>query len=166
MALITYTNVFKDNIYDSLVTIIGDQFDVNTGLDVNDIKLGEVEESDIGKFKQGFMTIVPVTDEHIEYVAQMDERRYTVQLNYYRTFQRLTQTEMDILTDFGEHLRQLLANNSDYRPSGSYKWHDGIAETVDYTQDLSDIEDFSEEPIHGVTVVRLLFSAIVATEFV
>ena len=153
------------NLYNGLKDMIGSDFTVKTGLDVNNIKIGEVEEKDLGDFAQGFLTIVPVTDEHEEYLAQMDERKYSVQLNYYRTFQRLTKNELDELTDFGERLRQLLVNNSDYSPSGVQKWFGGIVEIVDYTQDLSDIEDFSEEPIQGVSVVRFVFSVITATEF-
>ena len=154
------------NLYNGLKDIIGSDFTEKTGLDVNDIKIGKVEEKDLGRFGQGFLTIVPATDEHEEYLAQMDERKYTVQLSYYRTFQRLTIIEMDILTEFGERLRRILVNNSDYSPSGIYKWHGGVVDIVDYTQDLSDIEEFSEEPIQGVSVVRFVFSVITATEFV
>ena len=163
---ITYVNVFEDNLYDNLRTIIGAEFDQSTGLDINNIKLGEIEESDTGKFTHGFLTVVPVEDIHLEWVGQMDERRYTLQLNYYRQFHRMIENTYDELSDFAEHLRQLLANNSDYSPSGVYKWHDGIVELVDYSQDLEELEELTEEPIEGVSVVRLTFSAVVATEFV
>ena len=163
---ITYVNVFEDRIYDNLKTIIGDEFTPKAGLGKNNIKLGKVDLSDMGEFGEGFLTIVPTTDIHEEYLAKMDERRYTVELNYYRTFQRLKQKEMDVLTDFGEHLRQLLVNNSDFTLLGVHQWIGGIVDIVDYTQDLSDIEDLIDEPLQGVTVVRLTFSVITATEFV
>ena len=163
---ITFINVMKDNLYDNLVTIIGAEFDVNSGLDINNIKLGKVDLADTGKFKQGFLTIVPVIDEHEAWLAQMDERRYSVNINYYRTFNRLQETEFDVLTDFAEHLRQLLANNSDFTPSGAHKWFGGIVEEVDYDQDLEELEELTEETLTGIAIARLLFSVTTATEFV
>ena len=163
---ITYINVMKDNLYTNLVSIIGAEFDVNTGLDINNIKLGKVDLDDTGKFKQGFLTIVPVIDEDEKYLAQMNERRYTVSLNYYRTFNRLRETEFDVLTDFAEHLRQLLVNNSDFSPSGAHKWIGGIVEEVDYDQDLEELEELTDEPLPNIAIARLLFSVTTATKFV
>lgn len=163
---ITYTNVMKDNLYTNLVSIIGAEFDVNSGLDINDIKLGKVDFSDIGRFKQGFLTIVPVIDEHEAWLAQMDERRYTVNINYYRTFNRQQETELDVVTDFAEHLRQLLANNSDFTPSGAHKWFGGIVDEIDYDQDLEELEELTDEPLTGIAIARLIFSVTTATEFV
>jgi hypothetical protein len=44
------------------------------------------------------------------------------------------------LTSTAEHLKRLIFNNSNYSPSGVYKFHDGKIEAVEYNQDEDDLD--------------------------
>lgn len=153
---ITYTNIFEDRIYDPMKVIIAAEFTRETGLDPNNIKFGVIEQDDLGMADGGFLTIVPVLDEHLIFTSNQSERDYTIELTYYRI--QTPRVEYDILTDFAEHLRQLLDNNSDNQTN----WCAGRVVSVDYEQ-VIELDFDPDEEIDNLSIVKITWTGMSVT---
>jgi hypothetical protein len=59
------------------------------------------------------------------------------------------------LTSTAEHLKRLIHNNSHYKPSGVYKYHDGRVESVNYEQDEDNLDVWRANVSFNCTVTEI-----------
>jgi hypothetical protein len=59
------------------------------------------------------------------------------------------------LTSMAEHLKKLIFNNSNYSPSGDYKFHDGKVESIEYEQDEDDLDLWRANILFNCTVTEV-----------
>ena len=96
-----------------------------------------------------------VDDTLLEYFASGQTRNYDVDIIY--TLMRgggwrNTKTQ---LTSTAEHLKRLIHNNSNYSPSGVYKYHDGRVESVAYEQDEDNLDIWRANVSFNCTVTEV-----------
>ena len=112
---ITYTNVFKGNVVDSLEAILKAEFPT--------IPLVYGKDNPI----QGsqWFRLMPLADSAEELGSDSETRRYAVQIRYLVMIggRDAKNTHFTRLSSMGEHIKRLMANNRNYSPSGTYKFH-------------------------------------------
>ena len=117
--MITYTNQIK-LVMDGVEKLIEDEFNVP----VMDTHAGN--ES---------IVLIPGEDSLMEHLSNGQIRSYSLDIIYTMSsgggFERIKYH----LTNRGERIKKLLFNNRSYSPSGTYKWHDGRIESIEYSQD-------------------------------
>ena len=121
----SYVNVAYENVIESLQDIIRKEFHIP----VFDEHRGN--QSIVVDF---------VTDNFVEHFSSGQTRSYDVDIIY--TLMRgggwrNTKTQ---LTSTAEHIKKLMYNNSNYSPSGVYKYHDGKVQSVEYEQDEDNLD--------------------------
>jgi|GEM_PF-2265108 len=136
----SYANVVYENVIESLQDIIKTEFHIPV-----------FEEH------RGNQSIVIdfVDDTLLEYFASGQTRNYDVDIIY--TLMRgggwrNTKTQ---LTSTAEHLKRLIHNNSNYSPSGVYKYHDGRVESVAYEQDEDNLDIWRANVSFNCTVTEV-----------
>ncbi len=149
--MITFTNTFKDNVLDSLNGLIRNEF--------TDIQVTYNKDFNI-KGTQ-FFQILPASDELEENRVSSEIRRYSVIIRYIRRmpgdFEK--HSHLDPITMVTERVKRLIRNNTNYTASGTYKWHDGILESVDYQVELDDVSpDFVLVDMNFACMVEEVFS--------
>jgi len=124
--MITFTNIFKINVLDSLRDLLVGEFPA--------IQIHYDEH----KGNQSFL-LIPQGDDLIELEANGQSRSYSILISYQlKRGGEYSRNTIDNLTSIAEHIKRLIHNNSAYSPSGTYKFHDGRAETVEYQRDEDD----------------------------
>ena len=117
--MISYTNRIKI-VMDGVEKLIEDEFNVP----VMDTHAGN--ES---------IVLVPGEDSLITHISTGMVRNYALEIIYTMSsgggFERIK----DHLTNRAERIKKLLFNYSSYSPSGTYFWHDGRIESIEYSQD-------------------------------
>ncbi len=100
-----------------------------------------------------FVNIVPVSDNLIDYTANGQTREYTIKINYLRRLGGDYQkhTHIDTMSDFAARLKRLLFDNKNYSLNGSYQWHEGRVESI----------EFVSETIEGYNQIDLIFQVII-----
>tara|TARA_R100000315_G_C5221892_1_gene133562 strand:+ start:696 stop:1208 length:513 start_codon:yes stop_codon:yes gene_type:complete len=136
----SYANVVYDNVIESLQNIIRKEF--------------HIPVFDEHRGNQSFV-INPADDALLEYFASGQTRSYDVDIIY--TLMkgggwRNTKTQ---LTSTAEHLKRLIHNNSNYSPSGVYKYHDGKVESVEYEQDEDNLDIWRANVSFNCTVTEV-----------
>ena len=121
----SYANVVYENVIESLQDIINTEF--------------QIPVIDEHRGNQSFV-IDPLEDTLIEHFASGQSRSYDVDIIYTLMRGGGWRSVKTQLTSTAEHLKKLVYNNSNYSPSGVYKFHDGKIETVEYNQDEDDLE--------------------------
>ena len=121
----SYANVVYENVIESLQDIIRNEF-----------KVPVIDEH---RGNQSFV-IDPQEDTLIEHFASGQSRNYDVDIVYTLMRGGGWRSVKTQLTSTAEHLKRLIFNNSNYSPSGVYKFHDGKIETVEYNQDEDDLD--------------------------
>mgnify|MGYP000279994334 FL=1 len=121
----SYANVVYENVIESLQDIIRNEF-----------KVPVIDEH---RGNQSFV-IDPQEDTLIEHFASGQSRNYDVDIVYTLMRGGGWRSIKTQLTSTAEHLKRLIFNNSNYSPSGVYKFHDGKIETVEYNQDEDDLD--------------------------
>ena len=121
----SYANVVYENVIESLQDIINKEF--------------QIPVFDEHRGNQSFV-IDPLEDTLIEHFASGQSRNYDVDIVYTLMRGGGWRSVKTQLTSTAEHLKRLIFNNSNYSPSGVYKFHDGKIETVEYNQDEDDLD--------------------------
>jgi len=121
----SYANVVYENVIESLQNIINKEF--------------QIPVFDEHRGNQSFV-IDPLEDTLIEHFASGQSRNYDVDIVYTLMRGGGWRSVKTQLTSTAEHLKRLIFNNSNYSPSGVYKFHDGKIETVEYNQDEDDLD--------------------------
>jgi hypothetical protein len=121
----SYANVVYENVIESLQDIINTEF--------------KIPVFDEHRGNQSFV-IDPQEDTLIEHFASGQSRNYDVDIVYTLMRGGGWRSIKTQLTSTAEHLKRLIFNNSNYSPSGVYKFHDGKIETVEYNQDEDDLD--------------------------
>ena len=121
----SYANVVYENVIESLQDIINTEF--------------QIPVIDEHRGNQSFV-IDPLEDTLIEHFASGQSRSYDVDIIYTLMRGGGWRSVKTQLTSTAEHLKKLVYNNSNYSPSGVYKFHDRKIETVEYNQDEDDLE--------------------------
>ena len=131
---ITYTNVMKSNVMDSLNVILQGEF---TG------QLPVHYDLDYQSRSPQYINVTPIEDELIELESNGQTRGYLVELRYYlrKGGQYARHTHIDHLANMVERIKRLLHNNSNYSSGGSYKFHDGRIVSIDWRPDMTDEEE-------------------------
>lgn len=121
---ITYTNVLKTNVLDSLNTILKGEFP----------QIPIYYDDNKGSYS---FYIVPESDDLDEVIAGGNSRIYGVSIIYQiiKGGEYKKDTHLDQISAIAERLKQLLINNAHYSPSGVYKWHDGKVLSIAYERD-------------------------------
>jgi hypothetical protein len=129
--MITYENIIKDRVLDSLNTLIQNEFDTPVRWDEH-------------KGNHSFL-ILPQSDSLDVIEANNQTRSYTVAIEYQvkkgGSFQ--LGDHIKLVTETTERLKRLLHNNSHYAPSDSYKWHDGGVSEITYEHDPEFVKSIS-----------------------
>ena len=117
---ISYTNVIKTNVLDSLEKILEDEFNLPVGY------------KNIGNES---ISIMPQSDDLIELISNGQVRSYSILISYEMNKGGEFENNMDHLSKRAERCKRLIHNNTAYSPSSSYKFHDGRIESIEYEQD-------------------------------
>lgn len=117
---ISYTNVIKTNVLDSLEKILEDEFNLPVGYK------NTGNES---------ISIMPQSDDLIELISNGQVRSYSILISYEMNKGGEFENNMDHLSKRAERCKRLIHNNTAYSPSSSYKFHDGRIESIEYEQD-------------------------------
>lgn len=138
---ISYNNLFKDNVIDSLEAILKNEFPQIPVVYGNQSALRGTQ----------WFRLIPLTDTTEELEVDGESRRYALTLKYLVMIggREDKATHVNRLTAMGEHVKRLLNNNRNYKPSGTYKYHNLLVNTVDYTADT--LEDDEKEDLSAVS---------------
>jgi hypothetical protein len=131
--MISYSNTIKENVLDSLDKIVNDEF-----------------------------TDIPIHYD-LDVIARRvssDVREYTVLIRLFRKSagDHRKHTELDPITKTIERLKRLIANNSDYSPSSTYKWHDGRITNIEYQVDNEELPEYKMIDVTFACVVEEVLS--------
>tara|TARA_R100001377_G_C3182547_1_gene107229 strand:- start:198 stop:707 length:510 start_codon:yes stop_codon:yes gene_type:complete len=135
-----FENIVYDRVISSIENIIKDEFNVPV-----------IDEH---RGNQSFV-IDPQDDTLIEYFASGQSRNYDINIIYTLLKGGGYKSVKKQLTKMAEHLKRLLHNNSNYSPSGSYKYHDGRVESVDYEQDEENLDIWRANLSFNCTVTEV-----------
>ena len=143
---ITFSQVFKSNVLDSLITILNGEFN----------KLPIFHDVNFKTRGSFFLRMIPISESLEETTVQDQIRNYTVLLKIYRktpgaVTKRNNYTQ---LVNYVDRIKRLISNNSTFKPSDVYKWHEGRISSVNYQPDL-------EEEEEGYQVTDLTFECTV-----
>ena len=143
--MITFVNTVKENVLDSLDTLITAEF--------TDIPIFYDEEL-IARGNTWFV-IQPQTDELIERRTVSEVRQYTTLIRVFRHVggEHRKHSHIDPITNTVERLKRLLINNAEYSSSGTYKYHDGEVTLITY--------QVTEEDLPEYKIIDVTHSAIV-----
>ena len=143
--MITYVNTFKTNILDPLDILLADEFSIPIHYD---------SEFEIRGTQ--FFNIIPLIDELIENRIGSEVRNYSATIRYYRNVpgQKRKNTHVSPAMEICERLKRLIKNNSNHTSGGTYYWHDGSLESINYN--VAD-DDVSPDYV----IVEALFNATV-----
>ena len=123
---ISYTNIIKTNVLDSIEKLLEDEF-------------GGIPVGYEAKGNECFI-LEPGEDVLIELLSAGQSRSYTVLIIYQMKKAGNLELNKDHLTNRAERIKRLMYNNSAYSPSSSYKFHDGRTESILYEIDEDDPE--------------------------
>ena len=119
---ITFENVIYDRVIDALHSLIVDEFSIPVYFDEH-------------QGNQSFV-LTPGEDTLSERLSGGQNRSYSVELSYQlNSGGNYTKNGFKQVSNIGERMKRLIYNNSAYSPSGTYKWHDGNIETIEYSRD-------------------------------
>jgi hypothetical protein len=123
---ISYNNIIKTNVLDSIEKLLEDEF--------SSIPVGYE-----AKGNECFI-IEPQEDTLIELLSGGQARSYAVLIIYQMKKAGNMELNKDHLTGRAERVKRLMYNNSAYSPSSTYKFHDGRTESITYEIDEDDPE--------------------------
>ena len=143
--MITYENVFSRVINGIIAIVQGEWATLPIHYD-SDYELEAHEPQ--------FLNITPISDVLIGMSANGQTRKYVTKLSYLRRIGGGYQkhTHIDTMSDFSEHLKRLLFNNKNYSSDGSYQWHDGRVESVNFITET--IEDYNQIDLTFAVIIH------------
>ena len=123
---VSYTNIIKTNVLDSVEKLLEDEF-------------GGIPVGYEAKGNECFV-LEPQEDTLIELLSGGQARSYAVLIVYQMKKAGNMELNKDHLTGRAERVKRLIYNNSAYSPSSTYKFHDGRTESIVYEIDEDDPE--------------------------
>ena len=123
---ISYTNIIKTNVLDSIEKLLEDEF-------------GGIPVGYEAKGNECFI-LQPEEDTLVELLSSGQVRSYSVLIIYEMNKAGNMELNKDHLTNRAERVKNLIHNNSAYNPSSTYKFHDGRTESIVYEIDEDDQE--------------------------
>jgi len=123
--MISYTNIIKTHVLDSLEKILEDEFNIPVGYEA--------------KGNECFI-LQPEEDVLVSLLSSGQSRSYSVLITYEMKKAGNMELNKDHLTARAERVKKLIHNNSAYNPSSTYKFHDGRTESIGYEIDEDDPE--------------------------
>ena len=136
----SYANVVYENVIESLQDIIRKEFNIPV-----------IDEH---RGNQSFI-IDPQGDTLIQMISSGQSRDYEVDIIYTLMRGGGFKSVKTQLTSTAEHLKRLIHNNSHYKPSGVYKYHDGRVESVNYEQDEDNLDVWRANVSFNCTVTEI-----------
>ena len=120
---VDFTNVFYDNIMESLATVINGEFDTPVHYDEH-------------RGNQSFL-LVPTSDEFVTFLSTGQQREYNVEISYQlKIGGQYTKLNMRQVTLVMERLKKLIYQNKIY--SNGSVWFDAHITTIEYVRDEDD----------------------------
>ena len=120
---VDFTNVFYDNIMESLATVINGEFKTPVYYDSH-------------KGNQSFL-LIPVADNFITFLSTGQQREYEIQISYQlKTGGQYTKLNIKQVSLIMERLKKLIYNNKIYN-NGSV-WFDAHLPSIEYLRDEDD----------------------------
>lgn len=139
----TYTNVAIDTVLKGVEALLETEYEGETA-----IYIAKDYE------KQGRGKSIRLEIDGSEQVARVSTaltRRYTVTVScYLKPGQRTSKKQEEEVNELSQRAQRVLEENATYRPSDTYKWHDGQVEPVDNNPELTEAESEEEH----LSVVR------------
>ena len=131
---LTFTNVLKINILDSLKKIISTEF--NKMPIYNDIPF-------INRGGTMFLNISIVGDQTEESYTQGELRKIEASIRLYQSLKGLQEHNKtkSIQNRYAERIRSLIEQNSNYEVSDSRKWINGQVSSIEYDPDIEEDEE-------------------------
>ena len=123
---ISYTNIIKTNVLDSIEKLLEDEF-------------GGIPVGYEAKGNECFI-LQPEEDTLVELLSSGQVRSYSVLIIYEMNKAGNMELNKDHMTNRAERVKRLIYNNSAYSPSSTYKFHDGSIESITYEIDEDDPE--------------------------
>ena len=123
---ISYTNIIKTNVLDSIEKLLEDEF-------------GGIPVGYEAKGNECFI-LQPEEDTLVELLSSGQVRLYSVLIIYEMIKAGNMELNKDHMTNRAERVKRLIYNNSAYSPSSTYKFHDGSIESITYEIDEDDPE--------------------------
>ncbi len=123
---ISYTNIIKTNVLDSIEKLLEDEF-------------GGIPVGYEAKGNECFI-LQPEEDTLVELLSSGQVRSYSVLIIYEMNKAGNMELNKDHMTNRAERVKRLIYNNSAYSPSSTYKFHDGSVESITYEIDEDDPE--------------------------
>ena len=123
---ISYTNIIKTNVLDSIEKLLEDEF-------------GGIPVGYEAKGNECFI-LQPEEDTLVELLSAGQVRSYSVLIIYEMNKAGNMELNKDHMTNRAERVKRLIYNNSAYSPSSTYKFHDGSIDSITYEIDEDDPE--------------------------
>lgn len=123
---ISYTNIIKTNVLDSIEKLLEDEF-------------GGIPVGYEAKGNECFI-LQPEEDTLVELLSSGQVRSYSLLIIYEMNKAGNMELNKDHMTNRAERVKRLMYNNSAYSPSSTYKFHDGSVESITYEIDEDDPE--------------------------
>ena len=123
---ISYTNIIKTNVLDSIEKLLEDEF-------------GGIPVGYEAKGNECFI-LQPEEDTLVELLSSGQVRSYSVLIIYEMNKAGNMELNKDHMTNRAERVKRLIYNNSAYSPSSTYKFHDGSIDSITYEIDEDDPE--------------------------
>lgn len=120
---ITFTNTIYDDVMESLVTLINDEFAIPVHYDEH-------------RGNQSFL-LIPESDTLVTYMSSGAQREYNILVNYQLKFGgQYTKNNIKQVSNVMERLKRLVFNNVSY--SNGEKWFDANISSIEYEIDEDD----------------------------
>ena len=123
---ISYTNIIKTNVLDSIEKLLEDEF-------------GGIPVGYEAKGNECFI-LQPEEDTLVELLSSGQVRSYSLLIIYEMNKAGNMELNKDHMTNRAERVKRLIYNNSAYSPSSTYKFHEGSVESITYEIDEDDPE--------------------------
>jgi len=139
----TYTNVAIDTALKGVEKLLETEFEDSVAIYISKVYK-----------KQGRSKSIRLEINGSEQIARASTaltRRYNVIVScYLKPGQRTTRAQEDEVNELAERAQRVLEENSYYRPSDTYKWHDGQVEPVNNNPEMT----LDEEAETNLSIVR------------
>ena len=120
---ITFTNTIYDDVMESLITLINDEFSIPVHYDEH-------------RGNSSFL-LIPESDTLVTYMSSGAQREYNILVNYQLKFGgQYNKNNIKQVSNIMERLKRLILNNVSY--SSGEKWFDANISSIEYEIDEDD----------------------------
>ena len=145
-----WTNVIKDNVLDSLKTVLVAEFGATMPIHF---------DREYSRRAPQYINLEPVGDTLLDTSVSSQTREYETELRYYIRMggEFRKHSHLDRITSTVERIKRELFDNANYAPSGAYKYHDGRVTSFEYNVAKTEEEEQDE----NLDVTQILFTCTV-----